>query len=570
MASSGESMPDVAPGGAARNGKPNGAANGIGHGQSHLPKLPTSDEKLLRKCVLDLVALIQNPETLRALIASPAFEERLKGMGDKQAKRRVGLMLDALPKTEALLEPIDSSGVRFRWQYDLHGFAIASDSSLERVRKCVDDFHALAREVDEPLRKLGIGLEFVESRLSLMQYSMKWPEAVRLARRLEAATGIGEAATEMIGEAVALEEYTAVAVAAVPRIAQAIAISKVLAPQKVFTDALPSVAEGLELSLLPNEKRAPRVSGAWTALLQSLGGSAPATPDGVRGFSEMLSKLLLDVGALAGPAATAWQASYFDNWRARLLERIARTALLREPSWADVAMLLSRDGEQTQMHKAWSTNAASIWTEIALSGMTGAAASDRIVYPRWAAPYAFALLGVPALAIATTSSHDAVELRPTMHERKDWHDRRFVVVISADPSALNIPSWTVSESCAALVVSRTQLGDLAACITPLAAVFSTRDPWLIVEGTESDGPLPPESLLDSSLPGPWLSFWQPSRRLQIFSREPPKRSALSVVAAAALQAFRSTPRYVVGARNIDEAVSKADRLETPNSQSPAS
>jgi hypothetical protein len=96
------------------NGAHNGKVNGASESQrpNALAKLPASDEELLRKCVVDLVALIRSPETLRTMIGSAAFKERLRAMGEKDVERRSGLLLNALPKTEALLEPIGTCAQR--------------------------------------------------------------------------------------------------------------------------------------------------------------------------------------------------------------------------------------------------------------------------------------------------------------------------------------------------------------------------------------------------------------------------------------------------------------------------
>jgi hypothetical protein len=497
---------------------------------------------------------------------STAFKARFQELGEKERGKRFASLLNSLPTTEALLEPIGSSNTRFRWQYDQHGWLIASDTILERVRNAVADFQALEHDVHEPLfKQVGFGLEFID--LWFMQHSMKWPEAVQRARRLEASTGIGGAPTQMIGDAETLAEYIAVVLAAVPRIGQAIAISKILAPRRELTSEMEDVAKALQLAQLPNDERGPRVAGALRNLEENLG-IALVVPETGAEFSEKLWKLLLDVKEIEGPNEAVWQEVYLAHWRTRLRDEIARRPSRLEPSWADIAMRSWKRGEDALLQRAWDSKSSMLWTELALSSSNREMASDGILYPAWLAPYALILLGASALALATTSSAETDDLRPVIRDRKngrfivivtrdDASTQRSVVTSSTEPNTLDIPNWTLSDTHAALVVSRTRLPQLAACLAPWVDAFPGRDPWLIVEGTESEGPLPPETLLESNLPPPWLKFWHPSHRLQIFAKEPANRSALSVVAAA-VNAFRSTPRYIVGASSIDDAVNRAD------------
>jgi len=548
------------------NGKhpTNGAANRKAE-QARLAELPDSDQKLLRKCVLDLVALIQNPANLREIVTSEAFEVRLKKMGldETKAKKRVSMLLTALPQTEALLERIDEKGRLFRWQYDVHGFAIASDASLQDAEKSVGSFRALEAQDAELRKSFGVGIELLEGRFSLMQASIKWPEAMKLARQLDAATGIGDAAQSMLSEAVALSGYCAAVAQAMPRFAQAITVCKLLAPKKLLAEALPCLTEGLELPLLPNEKRGDRIAATLSSILQSL---SMKLPDDALKFALDSSTL----ERITAGAPVDWRPAYFSNWRARVLGRISSGNQAGEPNWADVAMLLARDGKTTLLNRAWAKNAASLWTEILIAALSRKQgpdglkllASDGLEYPAWAAPCAMALLGFPIAALSISHDYEASDLASVLGDRKDATERRIVVVVATEPSALEIPLWSTSQSHAAFVVSRSRLPTLASCLASLPARFTTRGTWLIVEGTETEGPLPPENLLDATLPKVWQDFWPPTRRVQVFAKEPPpKANVFSAAAAAAAQAFKSTPRYIVGARSIDDAVGKADNTE---------
>jgi hypothetical protein len=178
-------------------------------------------------------------------------------------------------------------------------------------------------------------------------------------------------------------------------------------------------------------------------------------------------------------------------------------------------------------------------------------------YPPWLAPYALALLGFNSAAVELGSRQQAPEVASLLSERHGGAPRRTIVIVSAEPSPLAIPDWTVSPSYGALAVSRSRLSALANALAVSGALFHAERPWLLMEGVESETPLPPENLLDPSLPELWHKVFPPSRRAQLFAREPPKANVFS----AAAQALRTPPRYVVGPRNIEEAVSKTDHTE---------
>jgi hypothetical protein len=548
----------------AGNGKesgPNGAAKA-----AKLSALPDSDQRLLRKCALDLVGLIQNPTNLRAVVTGKSFEDRLVklGLSEAEAKKRVSLILSALPQTEALLAPVGDSTTRFRWQYDIHGFAVASKASFDDAKAAVAQFQALERVDAELQRLFAVGIATLEARFQLFQASIKWPDVGQLARQLAAASGIGEAAQETLDGTLKLKEYCTALHGALPRFVHAILIAHLLAPKRPFTESLPCVTEGLELSLLPDEQRGERLSATLAELLALTGYLYPAPLSQLASYAPPVAGsedrwLLPALQVINGPDLPRqdWSPQFFEVWRLRLTLRLGGAAD-PGPRAANVAMLLLAKGKSLLINRAWSRNTAASWSEILVSGFTQRTASDGLVYPRWCAPYALAQLGLVQSALELDGSFLDGELGGALAQRRDAGRRRLVVLVAAEPSPLELPTWLLSTTYAALVLTRSQLTALGELMTRIFGGSLAQEPWLLVEGTEREGFRPPEALLEGELHPLWHDLFPPSRRVQLFAREPGKGGLLSQAA----QAVKAPPRYFVGAHSIDEAVNKADALVT--------
>ncbi len=538
-----------------------------------LPDLPEVDKVLLRKCVRDVLALIQEPARLRRLLASQRFAARYHGALDRaDSASRLSKLMTSIPQTEGLLDAVTTDTVaEFCWKYDAHGVAVAGNKGPDELQAVTNLLQSIQLRSSYLLRTFGVTLEDLEARYALVQGSMTWSAAVTLAAQIAAA---GANDPVLRGQITPLNEYAELLDRAWSRFGQALIVARLLEPSEPpqssiadlrvrIHDALQALSTGLQLGAASNEQRAERIDDAFKAVV--LRAAIAVEPD------VDLLDLARQLWASAQPPIPPEVAieTFFDEWRESIRSRL-QGSLSRTPSWADVAVV-ARHGEPL-LYRAWERDTASTWCEILVSALASNASKASevadseqsasrargaitqpaaLVYPQWCVPYILTMLGFSQAGLDSAEKHSDRRFLESLPRRQS---RQNVVIVMPASDPLDVSSWRVSSEYNAFVVPDDSLHE--DCWRRWLATTG-QSGWIIFEASASDRKLLPESLLPKN--SGLAAIFPEERRAQMFTAEP--LLSQRFFSGAWRRVFLETsPRYFVGAQGIDDAVSKAEAL----------
>lgn len=479
--------------------------------------LPETDLRLVRSAMHDVVDRLVDPTALRAAVVRNGtvagwLVDRCLGEGSvadarRAAERVVSLLPDA--RRDALIARSDTPD-RIRWQLDPHGRLLAAPDAIELTTAVCREFEELRRVDDEMRAGANIPLDALREPLALFQASnATWTAALDAHRRLRAANDAGTTYAAMADDLRIVQTYVDELDLALPVIDRAVTLAHAVRGSRQLTVALQAVADVLKLKSRGAAERRGAIEDALQGLRRAQGLQETAlAPVGLTARAQLGPRFLVD-NPPAPIEARVLQEEYWRVWEGRLVARVQGRSEQPAGQWAEIAWATQRDRAPSLLQRAWESNTASTWTEIAIAAAAGIDASDKERYPVWIAAAALAVLGLSPLALAWGQSILPSRWLSILNEGRSSP----LALVVAERRGSLAWSWQLSGAYGLLVTTPEQLDSLGrvfgAAWTPITDrhAEALRAPVLLVEadGRNSTRRLhqDPLHVLRALRDGPW-------------------------------------------------------------------